>query len=123
MARTYRRKNEKVEEWLLTDRFYTLEEAQALDGVEEIHHACNGIWYKTSYDVIYSKKSKYGKRVIARYHSDAYRKTVEPGPMWFVREFTQVPYRQKCKAEIHKFLRDEEYEVVLRSMPRLGYWT
>lgn len=70
------------------------------------------------------KTSKEYKKALAKFHSDAgVIRFKEPGPMWFIREFTQVPYRMKCKTELAKWRKDNEYEVIIEEMPHLDYWT
>lgn len=123
MSRTYRRKSGKQEDWFLVDSCYELEEALAKTDANKIVLSAYGRSYRPSYDIIYDKHSKYGKRELALYHSDNYSRFGEPGPMWFIREYTQVPYRMKCKTALHKFMRDPDYEVALETMPHLDYWT
>ena len=109
MSRTYRRKGKNKEysngwdslEWRLTK------------------------WINCSVGFIkIDPKSKEGKRIIAKWYSDSgTNHHKEPGPMWFVREFNQVPYRMKCKNELAKWKKDNEYEVIMESIPPLDYWT
>lgn len=124
MSRTYRRKTGKQEDWFLEDHWNELADALAADGAEKITLSNAGCWCRTNYVVYYSRDSKIGKKKLAQYHSDAYTHGCrEPGPMWALREFCQRPYRREAAREISKFLRDADYEVVLRSKPRHGYWT
>lgn len=130
MSRTYRKKKAHRNrygndlEYKLRDGGYSLEEILKIEGIEKIELSCYGGRYYTAYDFYYSKTSKKGKQIVARWHSDAgVNSFKEPGPMWYVREFTQVPYRARAKQEIHKFFKDEEYEVIIESMPHLDYWT
>jgi hypothetical protein len=129
MSRTYRKKCPYGRGWdtleyRLEDSGFTLDEALKIEGVESIHLSPYGSHYRMLYEVRYSRTSKKGKELIARWHSDAgVCSFKEPGPMWFVREFTQAPYRARCKQEIHKYYKDEDYEVIIEDMPHLDYWT
>lgn len=129
MSRTYRKRNETGKRWdnleyRLKDSGYHLEEVLKIEGIEKIILSCYGGGYYTAYDFYYSKTSKKGKEIVARWHSDAGgTRYKEPGPMWFVREFTQVPYRMKCKTALANYKKYEEYEVILEAMPHLDYWT
>lgn len=126
MSRTYRKKKENskswdtLEHWLLDSR-YSLEEISKIDGVEKIVLSSYGIY---NYNFYYSKTSKKGRQIIARWHSDAgVNSCKEPGPMWYVREFTQIPYRMRCKTALANYKKYKDYEVLLEDMPYLKYWT
>lgn len=64
------------------------------------------------------------KKKIAKHYSDAgsYR-FKEPGPAWFRNLFTERPQRREARKELQKFLKDEEYEVMLLPKNPLEYWT
>ena len=68
-------------------------------------------------------KSTKGKRIAALRRRDKISNCKEPGPSWFRRLFTQRPYRQEAKREIHNFMVDETYEPMILSKPKLEYWT
>lgn len=118
MSRTYRRKSGEFDDWILKDTYLYLDEALIITGTSGIVR--NSFFGNNCYDVIYSKNSKQGRHRLAKYHSDSYH-TMWRGPMWWVREFYQKPYAQKCRNELNKFMRDPEHEVVLRSKPLKGY--
>lgn len=80
----------------------------------------------TQYEWVHIKKnpeSEEEKKYLAEWRSDAYKEFKEPGPSWFRRLFTQRPYRQQARKEIHKFMIDETYEPMILSKPKLDYWT
>ena len=70
-----------------------------------------------------SRHSREGRVKLAKFHSDKkdywmnYR-----GPSWFRREFGQKPYKARVRAELHRYMRNPDYEVVIESMPHLPYW-
>ena len=69
-------------------------------------------------------KSKKARKKLAKFHSDKKHGYWDnKGPSWFHREYAQCPYRMYCKQEIHKFFRDEEYEIQIRNKPFREYWT
>lgn len=70
-----------------------------------------------------SRNSKQGRKKLALMHSDAKRSWMNyRGPAWFRREFAQKPYNTRAKNELHRYMRNPDYEVVLESMPHLPYW-
>ena len=107
MARTYRRKSGDIPNWILRPYEYIRS--------TEYHWG-----YYLRKDI--SPKSKEGKKILANYHSDAFGKPSWSWPGWGIANFVQKPYRRHCASEIKKALRDPDYEVVLRSKPRKGYW-
>lgn len=68
-------------------------------------------------------KTKEYKKALAEYHSDAFRNFKEPGPSWYRNLFAERPQRRTSKHELHKFMLDEEYEVMLNPKDKLPYWT
>jgi len=68
-------------------------------------------------------KSYEGKRRLARFHASSYSVMIWNGTSEFIREYAQVPYRMTCKTELAKFIKDNDYEIVLESKPvRPYYW-
>lgn len=85
------------------------------------------VWYfsEVSYGGSKSvpKKGKDFKKGWWTYHSDSIRfMSGCKGPSWFINEFVQRPYRRKAKRELHKYLRNEEYEVMIEDKPKRIYW-
>jgi hypothetical protein len=73
--------------------------------------------------VITNPKSKEGKKRVAQYRSDSGQGWMNyKGPSWFHRDYTQAPYRAKCRAELGKALIDLEHEVLLERKPKAEYW-
>jgi len=69
-------------------------------------------------------KSEEGKRRLAKYHSDGGTHSFnEPGPTWFRTMFVERPQRREAKAKIHRYVRDENYVVILNAKNPLDYWT
>ncbi len=104
MSRTFRRKNCTYEEYdwvLLSWAGYSLHVSR----------------------IRLDKKSKEGKKRLARYHSDAGGYYKEPGPAWYRRIVAQVPLRRSSKNELRKFMLNEELEVIIETKPPLPYWT
>ena len=80
-------------------------------------------WFMRGSRVRIDPSSKEGRRRLARMHSDAKKGVMRwRGPSWFVHEYHQVPYRQRARQELHKFMKNPEYEVQLESKPHLTYW-
>ncbi len=109
MSRTIRRKSETHEySWVLRDW--------------DTFFNTYGICYGTR--ITYDPKSKYGKKALAEFHSDAGTfEGKEPGPSWFRNLTTERPQRREAKRQLHKFMLDEEFEVMLNPMDHLEYWT
>ena len=69
------------------------------------------------------RNSREGRKKLAKFHSDKKHHWMNyRGPSWFRREFAQKPYKVRAKAELHRYMRDPDYEVVIESMPHLPYW-
>lgn len=114
MSRTYRRKSGDQSDlhWVLRDRDWIW-----VDGDDLYQRHCV---VETHVD----RNSKEGKKRLAKYYSDAgTHRCREPGPMWFIRETAQRPYRRRANNEIRKFMRNPEHEVMIESMPHRDYWT
>lgn len=47
----------------------------------------------------------------------------EPGPSWFRNLTNTRPLRQQARREIHKWMRDPDYEPLIDAMGYLEYWT
>lgn len=73
-------------------------------------------------DVPIDPHSKEGKKRIARFHSDADYHRSNRGPGWWINEFVQVPYRQDSRRQIQKWMKDEDYEIIIRDKPKRDYW-
>ena len=69
------------------------------------------------------RHSEQGRKKLARFHSDKkdywmnYR-----GPAWFHNVFSQRPHRRRAKREIQKYLRNNDYEVIIENKPHREYW-
>lgn len=107
MSRTYRRKSGEEPWWLLSEWVNCFTPSGNYSHVVRI---------KTD------PKSKEVIKEMAKYHSDSFHKKSWQWPGWAIAEFIQRPYRRKAKREILKFLDDPDYEVILRPVPRKGYW-
>lgn len=104
MSRTYRRKN-------LPIPYYVK---------QELVRIARFRWVWADID----PESKEYKKKIAKHYSDkGTLKFKEPGPAWFRSIFTERPQRREAKRELQKFLKDEEYEVMLIPKNPLEYWT
>lgn len=121
MSRTYRRKGMKLPEWKNRKYFKKYEELD-LSILKTVHERETGYSYR--YMVSFKEDSKEYKKLKAKYHSDnGTERFKEPGPMWFIRKYSQVPYRVKCKNELAKYKKYIDHEIILESMPKLDYWT
>ena len=90
-------------------------------------------WVKTDYVRVpgtwhYKRVPLEGKELIKsihRHHSDAGCVTLTGSgigcPKWF-RQNEQQTYRAQCMQELNKYLRNEEYEVMIAANPKLPYW-
>jgi hypothetical protein len=68
-------------------------------------------------------KSDDGRKRIAQFHSDAGHYWMQwRGPSWFHREYSQAPYRARCKQAIKRFFKNQDDEPVLESKPGREYW-
>lgn len=106
MARTYRRVNAGY-----NDKKW---ECGGLVKIAPFH------WVRVDYPI----GSKEYKKGSARFHSDAGTYSYkEPGPSWFRNVTAQRPYRRDAKKQLHKFIKHEEYEVIISSKPKLEYWS
>lgn len=105
MSRTYRlTKDKHLSKWVLT----------------EWKHTGNFVWFKDYHD----PKSKEGKKRLAKHHSDAkWLFYNNRGPGWFHNFYSQRPYRRDAKNQLHRYTRDEEFEVQLLRKPKREYWT
>lgn len=111
MSRTYRRKNTKQDHsWILREY---------VNKYPEIDY-----WFLGKWGYIYlNKDSTEGKRRLAKHHSDAgYCWQNYRGPHWFHNMFEERPRRQKARREIHKFMKDPDYEVMLEKKKPVIYW-
>lgn len=70
-----------------------------------------------------SSKSKRGKAILAKTRKDSTFRFKEPGPAWWRNLTHDRPLRRFMKNEIHKFMKDETYEVPHYSRLKLDYWT
>ena len=106
MSRTYRRKRG---------------DHQDLEQKTQVMHRVPGryIWYWFPMD----PKSKQYKKVVNKYHSDAGTHKFNNCPQgWWVNMVMQRPYRRDAKQQIHKWMLDPEYEIILGEKPPLPYW-
>lgn len=64
------------------------------------------------------------RKALAKFHSDAKKGVMRwKGPGWYHRLFSQMPYRNRSKKEIHRYLKGEIEDVVLENKPkRLWYY-
>jgi hypothetical protein len=107
MSRTKRFKHDK---WLIKHN-RVLEELKRVEGTWQWN------WVKLD------PTSKEAQDRIAKMHSDAKHGVMRwRGPGWFVRDFHQVPYRQRARQELMKFMKNPDYEVQIESKPYLTYW-
>jgi hypothetical protein len=110
MSRTFRRKggrsNGRIDEgWYTSDL---------------VRHENSWCWTR----IPYPKDSKEFKKGYAKYHGDhGTHNCKEPGPSWFRNLTNTRPLRQQGRQEIHKWMRDEEYEPLIDAMGYLEYWT
>lgn len=69
-------------------------------------------------------KSKEGKRRIARYHADIGTvRHKEPGPAWYRHMTVERPQRRDAKHQLHRYMRDSDFVVILNDKDPLDYWT
>lgn len=107
MSRTYRLKKDKhLSKWVLIDWHFT--------------DRAGCVWYKEYHDA----KSTEGKKRLAKHHSDAkWLFYNERGPGWFHNYYSQRPYRRDAKNQLHRYVREEDFEVQLLRKPKREYWT
>lgn len=128
MSRTYRKRNEQEEGyWLLREHTY-IHEIDDFKSISRIEYGKQ--WFSVSSNrlyqpciVHYSKTSKIGKKILAKYHSDSYSSFREPGPSWFRNLYTERPQRREAKRQLNLYLLNTEFEVILNNKDPLSYWT
>lgn len=106
MSRTYR--FSKNADWM---------ERDVLRDLVRVGKTYHWVWVPIERD------SQAGRKKLAEFHSDKKDHWMNyKGPAWFRREFAQKPYKVRAKAELHRYMRNPDYEVVIESMPHLPYW-
>lgn len=77
----------------------------------------------TLHKVYCDPKSEEGKKRLARCCSDKKWSFYNwKGPSSFHTLFSQRPYRRDVKAQIHRSLRDEDFDVQILRKPKREYW-
>lgn len=132
MSRTYRKKKD-MSHWCTPDwylcKIMSKEELKTvdpkdIDSISEFHHFYSGKGVR--YSVKFSRKSEFGKRVVAKFYSDSgVWNFKEPGPSWFRRMSRTVPNRRHTKRELHKFMKNTDYEPMVFDFlhKHANYWT
>lgn len=129
MSRTYRRKNlynsNDIPSWIYVERWCSMSEYEQVleehaDSIQAVTDSSYG--YGRRVDIWFAKNSKEGRRRLAVYLSDAATDSRHRPHRWFVNEFHQRPYRRRSKNELRKYMIDTEYEYMIESKPKLGYW-
>jgi soluble lytic murein transglycosylase-like protein len=67
-------------------------------------------------------KSKEGRKRLAKQRADKTMTWKEPGPAWFRNLTTERPQRRKAKAQLYRYVRGEEFEVMLEAKAPRDYW-
>lgn len=116
MSRTFRRRN-TTKNGMCDLEYYTSEVIRPWN-----EYTWSGAWVT----VFFEKDSKEYKRGKAKFHSDAGTCSFkEPGPSWYRRMFHKM-YKSHVRQELHKFMRNPEYEVDLHDSTEkyhMDYWT
>ena len=120
MSRTYRRKSTTQNGMWADLGYFTSEYAYKLYDME-------GRSFNERYMRIpFEKGSPEYQKGKAKFHSDAGTQSFkEPGPSWFRRMFHKM-YKSHVRQELHKFMRDPDYEVDLHDSTEkyfMDYWT
>lgn len=133
MSRTIRRKN-FVPKWVThTHLKVELDEPY---GYRSCKYSEDGRWTKTYVWVehptikayYYVDVPKVGKdlaKSLSKHHGDHGYTTGcggGSGPGKWFRQNEQQSYRANAKQELHEYLRNEEYEVMILANPKLPYW-
>lgn len=112
MSRTYRFRKSKKD---LVHSSWVLTKWEDIRDAESRYRYC----IKVSID----RKSVEGKKKLALFHSDKQKGFYNGrGPNWFFTEYCQKPYRANAREQLHKAMKDPEYEVMLLSKPKRIYW-
>ena len=128
MSKTYRRKNlvnsNNIPDWIFSEKWLNPDELEYYlneygDCVETLSYSS---WGRNRVDILFGKNSKEGKRRLAKYRSDSDTDNHKRPAGWWVAEFVQRPYRRRARRELHEYMLDNEYEYMIESMPKLGYW-
>lgn len=81
------------------------------------------VWERQCTRIHIDPNSLEGRKRLAKMHSDKKCSVWRwRGPGWWVHEYHQVPYRQKARQELIKFMKDPEYEVQIPRKPYLTHW-
>lgn len=124
MSRTYRRKKYPLPKWIYCDSMVSEKELHNYDA-ESIDIIRNSRWVYLFYkwvDVFIKPKSKEGKKRAAKYRSDAKTYDWFRPNGWFINTYYERANRRKTKNELRKFMLDTEYEPMIESKIKLGYW-
>ena len=103
-------------------RTYRFKKAPHLSScaLSEWKHTDVWSWYRVYHD----PRSKEGKKRLARHHSDCkWMFFNHLGPGWFHNLYAQRPYRRDAKKQLHRYVREEDFEVMLLRRPKREYWT
>ena len=129
MSRTYRKRAGENPWWLLRD--YVLESELTEEKLKSYSritpyrwgfHRKGSDWVEDiEYQVRYTEKSKEGRKLLARHHSDAGTYQRNPGPHDYKNLYTIRPYRRKYKEQCRKAMFVEDFELVLEPI-RYMYW-
>lgn len=68
-------------------------------------------------------KSKEGKKRLAEFYSDKTIRFKEPGPAWYRHITVERPQRREANRQMHRYLRDPDFVVILNAKDPLDYWT
>lgn len=67
--------------------------------------------------------SKEARKIISMAFSDNKTHYLNcKGPGWYHNEFSQKPHRSRAKTEIVKYMKNNEYEVIIENKPKRIYW-
>lgn len=70
-----------------------------------------------------NKNSKEATKRISKFFSDKKPNVMRlKGPGWYHNLFSQRPHRRDSKYQLNKFIKNQDYEVVIEQKPKRHWW-
>jgi len=119
MSRTYRRKNYELTQNTSWDRVGRRVYGFNVERDFIIHHGDRYYFYETVYRSATKKEIQDEYKII---HTDNQKSKYDNPPSWFVRLYFEKPLRKHNKRELHRFIRNPDYEPMCEKKSRDALW-